>query len=217
MRPSRKQENATPSYHISFSGDRVSMRHAPMPEDQLETLKQAVRIFGFAVRDLNPAAEVQCTFAELAEAARKVYSESGDPRTAECLRVLDLAHQLTSAADHGTQPAPAKPKSAFVLVHPEQGGYLGNCIGLGFWSKLDPAGQEFAVAFETPEKAREHAAGWDNNGEGHQQMLEELTCVEVEIDCPNGELYASVEACKKAGLEPWYNLDFMEPGSPSIH
>ena len=218
MRPSRKQDEPSPSYHISFSGDRVSMRHAPMPAQAVETLKQAVRTFGFAVRNLNPAAEVQCTFGDLAAAARKIYDENGDPRTAECLRVLDMAHKLTTEIDSGRSVETAeKPKKGFVLVHPENGIYLGNCMGLGFWSKLDPAGQECAVAFETPEKAREHAASWDSSRVDHQAYLESLKCVEVEIDSPDGEPYASVDACIKAGLDAWYSIDMMEPASPSLH
>lgn len=218
MRQERKQEDPAPGHHVSFSGDRVSMRYAPMSDQDLETLRHAVRLFGFAVRSNNPAQEVKCTFAELAAAARKIYADDADPRTAECLRVLDLAHQLTSAADRGGAALEAqKPKTGFVLVHPDDGVYLGSLMGLGFWSKLDPAGQECAVAFETPEKAREHAASWDSSREDHQAYLESLKCVEVEIDSPDGEPYASVDACIKAGLDAWYNIDMMEPASPSLH
>ena len=32
-----------------------------------------------------------------------------------------------------------------VIFHPEMGIYLGSFIGFAFWSKLDAAGQDFAV------------------------------------------------------------------------
>lgn len=220
MRSVSKQDVPAKDYHISYSGDRIAMRHAPLPEAVLETLKQAVKIFSFTIRS-TPHAELKCTFGELAAAARRVYAEDGDPRTAECLRALDIAHKLTMAAD-STEPSAAveKPKSGVVLVHPEHGVYLGNFLGLGFWSKLDPAGQEAAVVFPSVDEARRFAQSWDlaDTPEADRQVyLDSLACVEVEIDSLDGEPFASVAACQKAGLDPWFNLDLMEPGSPTIH
>lgn len=220
MRPSRKQEAPSKDFHISYSADRVAMRHAPLPESDLETLKLAVRMFSFAIRPA-PHSEMTCTFGDLAAAARKVYSEGGDPRTAECLRVLDMAHKLTTEADFGQPAVEAnKSKRGLVIVHPENGIYLGSCMGLGFWSKLDPVGQDAAVVFPTQEDARSHVESWDHTEKSAaelEQYLKNLSFVEVDIDVDGSELYASVESCKKAGLDPWYNLDFMEPASPSIH
>lgn len=82
----------------------------------------------------------------------------------------------------------------FVLVSPEMGIYLGNCLGLGFWSKLDPVGQPSAVTFESDADAIGHAQSWDGG------VPEGLTSREVEAD---DGIYASVAACVAAGLEGW--------------
>jgi hypothetical protein len=52
-----------------------------------------------------------------------------------------------------------------VLVHNEFGIYLGNCMGLGFFSMLDCAGQDQAVTFATPEAARQHVADWTSEND----------------------------------------------------
>jgi hypothetical protein len=82
----------------------------------------------------------------------------------------------------------------FVITHPGYGIYLGSCLGLGFWSKMDPAGQDSAVTFPSTAEAQEHADGWESKLEG-------LSFVAVEAD-KDGE-WASRMACFKAGLEPW--------------
>lgn len=81
----------------------------------------------------------------------------------------------------------------FVIVHPELGVYLGCCLGLGFWSKLDPVGQSAAVVFDSPEQAAAHVASWDD-------FTDNWTTHPVTPD-KNG--YASVAACVAAGLEGW--------------
>lgn len=50
----------------------------------------------------------------------------------------------------------------YVLYHDEMGIYLGSCMGLGFWTKLDPVGQNEAVTFESSEQALKHASTWDS-------------------------------------------------------
>lgn len=50
-----------------------------------------------------------------------------------------------------------------VIIHPKFGVYLGNCLGLGFWTLLDTAGQSEAVTFENDADARDYIAGWDSN------------------------------------------------------
>lgn len=91
---------------------------------------------------------------------------------------------------------------AYVLVSPELGVYLGNALGLGFWSKLDAAGQLDAVAFANPEIAMEFAATWDT-------QVPNLTCVKVDAFkeiLANSDIvrhFASMKACVKAGLDPW--------------
>jgi hypothetical protein len=49
----------------------------------------------------------------------------------------------------------------FVLHHPEAGIYLGNFLGMGFWSHLDPVGQPQAVTFATETEALTHIQSWD--------------------------------------------------------
>lgn len=49
----------------------------------------------------------------------------------------------------------------FILIHPEMGVYVGHALGMGFWSKLDDAGQVAAVTFDSEQKAKDHVTGWD--------------------------------------------------------
>jgi hypothetical protein len=81
-----------------------------------------------------------------------------------------------------------------VIVHPEFGIYLGSFIGLGFWSKLDPAGQDAAVTFPSQQDAEQFMGTWD---EGAPQGCQFITVI------PDQGEYASVSACVAAGLEAW--------------
>lgn len=83
---------------------------------------------------------------------------------------------------------------AFVITHPEMGVYLGNFLGLGFWSKLDPVGQPAAVTFATEAMAEDHMALWDC---GRPQGAK---LIPVWADLHN---FASIDACVAAGLEGW--------------
>ena len=78
-----------------------------------------------------------------------------------------------------------------VIFHPEMGIYLGSFIGLAFWSKLDVAGQDFAVTFPCKEVADSFMHSWEGG------RPKGALCVPVEPDDGN---YASVEACVQAGL-----------------
>jgi hypothetical protein len=53
----------------------------------------------------------------------------------------------------------------FILVHKEDGVYVGNALGLGFWSRLDAADQESAVTFDSEQEAKDHVASWDCSDE----------------------------------------------------
>jgi hypothetical protein len=83
---------------------------------------------------------------------------------------------------------------AIVLYHEEMGVYLGSCFGLGFWSKLDPVGQEAAVTFEDSVQATEAMKRWDS-------IPEDVRAVPVSNIDEYG--YASIDACVKAGLPAW--------------
>jgi hypothetical protein len=83
---------------------------------------------------------------------------------------------------------------AFLIVHPEYGIYLGRCLGLGFWSKLDPVGQPSACTFESQGQAEAHMARWvEGPPEGVRFHPVE----------PDDGPYATVAAWVAAGLEPW--------------
>jgi len=87
---------------------------------------------------------------------------------------------------------------AFVISHPEHGIYLGNCMGLGFWSKIDPVGQPSAVTFPTQSEAEEHMSKWDD-GRPLDVTLHEVT--------PDNGDYASISACVAAGLDGWIDAE----------
>jgi len=53
----------------------------------------------------------------------------------------------------------------YVITHPERGIYVGNAMGLGFWSLWDAAGQDCAVVFDTERDARDHVASWESGGD----------------------------------------------------
>ena len=80
-----------------------------------------------------------------------------------------------------------------VIYSEELGVYLGACMGLGFWSKLDPVGQEFACTFESAEQATKVVGAWDS-------PVENLRYIHVETA---EETYASVSEVETAGLPGW--------------
>lgn len=84
-------------------------------------------------------------------------------------------------------------KLRLLLVHPEMGVYLGSCMGLGFWSKLDPVGQVVAVTFESEKVVREVIDSWDS-------PIEKWCTVPVVADVGH---YASQTSCIQSGVESW--------------
>lgn len=86
---------------------------------------------------------------------------------------------------------------AFIMTTPDDGVYLGSCAGLGFWSKLDTAGQNAAVSFETVDDAWEHFSSWDN-----QSTIDHVHLLEITPDLEDG--YVSMAACVNAGIQPWF-------------
>lgn len=82
----------------------------------------------------------------------------------------------------------------YVLYSEELGVYLGHALGLGFWSKLDPAGQNCAVTFETESGAARYLTTWDHIPK------EEIRTIPVKADIGT---YASITACKTAGIPGW--------------
>ncbi|WP_044275859.1 hypothetical protein [Burkholderia gladioli] len=84
-------------------------------------------------------------------------------------------------------------KKAVVLYSERDGVYLGSCLGLGFWSKLDPAGQTHAFTFPGEAEARAAMETWDT-------LPGDVRLVEV---APDQAGYASMAACIAAGLPGW--------------
>lgn len=80
----------------------------------------------------------------------------------------------------------------YLIIHPQDGIYLGNCLGFGFFTKLDPVGQDAAVTFETQTDAEEHILSWN-------EPLPGCNVVSINID----HMYATISECVAAGFEAW--------------
>lgn len=85
-----------------------------------------------------------------------------------------------------------------LIYHETDGIYLGNCLGMGFWSKLDPVGQDSAPVFPTEAIAEEHIREIAQ----YASHLQSCKVVPVKADLDGGQ-YASIQACIKAGLPGW--------------
>ena len=86
---------------------------------------------------------------------------------------------------------------SYVIYHEDDGIYLGNCMGFGFWTKLDPVGQDAAPIFPTEEEALQHI-----------KAISETTphlsdCRTVPVETESEDHYADIQACTKAGLPSW--------------
>lgn len=87
-------------------------------------------------------------------------------------------------------------KLRYVLYSEEAGIYLGSCMGLGFWSKMDPAGQDRACTFA----GKDDVEAWKKSLD-HPENLPDFHLVEVWPDLP--DYYASIDACANAQLPRW--------------
>ncbi len=85
-----------------------------------------------------------------------------------------------------------------VIYTRSEGVYLGSAIGFGFWSKLDPAGQDAAVTFPSVREAKRAVSNWKTKPTGIQYKQ-----VRGDITKKDGSVYASIEACFRAGLPGW--------------
>lgn len=90
---------------------------------------------------------------------------------------------------------------AIVIFHEEKGVFLGFCMGMGFWSKLDPVGQPCAATFENTKEAEEFMQTWENGAPAGVRF--------VEADADDGGTHASVASCVRAGLPGW--IDELTP------
>ena len=82
----------------------------------------------------------------------------------------------------------------YVLFSEEKGVYLGSFAGLGFWTKVDTVGQDFAVAFDTPEEGAEWMQSWETPVPDAKPVRVTLTA---------DRAYASIDECVAAGLPRW--------------
>ncbi len=85
-----------------------------------------------------------------------------------------------------------------VIYTRSNGVYLGSAIGLGFWSKLDPAGQDAAITFPNIREAKRIVRNWETRPPGiqYKQVRADITGIDY-------TMYASIEACFRAGLPGW--------------
>lgn len=97
-------------------------------------------------------------------------------------------------------------KMAYVIQDPELGIYIGSCMGLGFWTKVDPIGQPSVVTFGSIQDAEDYMQTWECG------RPENITFHEVE---PDDGVYASIQACVNAGLEGWLD-NTMEMATPTM-
>lgn len=81
----------------------------------------------------------------------------------------------------------------YVIYHQELGVYLGNCMGMGFWSNLDAVGQDCAVTFASEAEISQHISSWN-------EPLENCEAIPVEAD---DGIYATIDSCVSAGLPSW--------------
>jgi hypothetical protein len=96
-----------------------------------------------------------------------------------------------------------------VIYSQEWGVFLGTCMGLGFWSKLDPAGQDVAVCFDNEDKAKAFIATWDEQPPVEMRFV---TVTTVSSD------WATSDECGLAGLDEWSTEDILSsPEGETIH
>lgn len=99
-------------------------------------------------------------------------------------------------------------KKSIVISSADWGVYLGTAMGMGFWSNLDPVGQDVACTFESEEQAKEIIASWDSQPPADTKF----TLVEAKH-----EFHATIPECVNAGLPAWNPMDDSEINNQSIH
>lgn len=100
-----------------------------------------------------------------------------------------------------------------IVIHSkEYGVYLGSYLGLGFWSKLDPVGQDAAITFPSRDSAAGWLAAWDTRIDDAEFAVVEVATDDVgfvtvetvtALVKPGDSVYASIAECVAAGLPSW--------------
>ena len=142
----------------------------------------------FVVR--GPTSTTRCTFEVCTETAgyTVVYRTKAAEKQQSGEDAGVVTNQLVGADHVQIVDGPV------VITTQESGVYLGNALGLGFWSKEDPVGQPSAVTFKSVQEAEAHMATWDCGRPDHVKFVQ-VTC--------DDDGYASIEACVAAGLPRW--------------
>lgn len=78
-----------------------------------------------------------------------------------------------------------------VITHPEFGTYIGSCLGLGFWTNLDCAGQTECVTFKDQADAVDYIKSWSENNDPEQYGFVAVGTLE----------WADIATLKAAGLD----------------
>lgn len=81
-----------------------------------------------------------------------------------------------------------------VILHEEFGVYLGNCMGLGFFSLLDSVGQWQATTFTDSDDALRFIQSWE-------VQPTDMHRISYPVVVTNGGEYATVADLKGAGLK----------------
>ena len=81
----------------------------------------------------------------------------------------------------------------YLLLHPEWGIYIGAFLGMGFWSKLDPVGQNYAISFPSTD-----VLDWARSTFPGEWM--KMTAPPIQI---KDKMYATLAEIVAAGLEGW--------------
>jgi hypothetical protein len=81
----------------------------------------------------------------------------------------------------------------YLLYQPEMGVYLGEFMGMGFWSLLDPVGQTMATVFNSKEAISDYVGTWES-------PVSDLAIWEIDTAHPNFATMAEIEAL---GLPGW--------------
>jgi len=82
----------------------------------------------------------------------------------------------------------------YLLYSNDYGIYLGSFLGMGFWSNLDPAGQDEAITFESEKDIIDFMRTWES------QVPNVKT---VSIETSENTYYATIEQCVAIGLPEW--------------
>ena len=67
-----------------------------------------------------------------------------------------------------------------------------------FWSKFYSVGQDSAITFQSVREAKRAVSNWEDKPTGIQYKQ-----VRADIITKDGSMYASIEACFRAGLPGW--------------